>query len=203
MTARDRFTTDQGEQKFIQSVGKNFNRYCAAAVPFDSLPALDGNLARLVKSSKTKFTYIWAYTGDECYHYVNIALREDGDELKQFGRFVWLLREQIRCIATENNAWFVGTVYRGISAQSPDIYDAGKGGKFPSFTSTSTNSSIASNFSGGRGVLLIIDLRDGCGVEIKDYSQFSAENEVLLRPYVNFVVTRKNGNHVFMTVTQP
>ena len=122
--------------------------------------------------------------------------------MKDLARFVWMLREELRDIASKVG-WYVGRVYRGVSGILPSRFNVGEKATFPSFTSTSRDAAAAANFSSAQGVIFVIDLQTGCGVKIDDYSKFKGEQEVLLRPYCNYVVTRIEGNKVYLTVTQP
>ena len=113
-----------------------------------------------------------------------------------------MLREEL-CDIASKVGWYVGRVYRGVPGLSPSSFKVGHKAKFPSFTSTSRDVAKASTFSSAQGVIFVINLQTGCGVKIDEYSEYKDEQEVLLRPYCNYEVTRIEGNKVYLTVTQP
>lgn len=203
MPSRERFVVSQGEEKAIQVVGKIFSEYCAAATPKDDLPALRGDIRDFLRRMPGGLKYIQAYTEDAIFAEINRALRDDSPSLKDLAEYVWMLREQLRHLATQYG-WHVGLVYRGIRGVNASDFHVGQAGKFPSFTSTSQNRDIAEGWiSTSAGVVLIITLRDGCGASIENISKYPGEQEVLLRPYCNYTVTKIEGKKVYMNVSPP
>ena len=72
---------------------------------------------------------------------------------------------------------------------------------FKEFVSTSKSRKVAQGFASQSGVLFEIDGGDVTGADVAKFSPYPEEEEILLAPYQQFVVTAIKGNVVKMQST--
>jgi len=91
-------------------------------------------------------------------------------------------------------------VFRGTTLDDLDNYKEGKVYYWPFFISTSANESIAQKFG---PVLFIIEIPYSSpfsALDIRSYSIYPKEEEILFHPYTRFKVLKKERNTVTVTV---
>jgi len=96
-------------------------------------------------------------------------------------------------------------VYRGIDNSKiiAQHYTFGRKVHWRAYSSTTSNLTKASDFAGDNGVVLKMTV--STGKSIKDYSQFPTEDEILLSPNMELVVSRAmyvDGLQRFVELTQ-
>ena len=100
--------------------------------------------------------------------------------------------------ALEKAPKYKGTTYRGMRGLNPEAFDkftgeVGEKIQFEAISSTSTEESIARNFSGyDRDTDLMLEIDGHSGVDIKNVSRFEGEEELLFREKATFEIT---GEH--------
>lgn len=186
VVANDPTTSETGAPN-TDEVVKQYARYS------QSLP--DGPIKRQIE-------LVNIYTRETpLYHEMNRALREDNlEKMKVFGSFIKELRD---VFLTDHEYQitkpFIGTVWRGIS-RVPDLekakkaYQPGKDFLWPAFTSTTTDKNVAMRW--GQIVFeILVDPPEGmyddevwefAPADIKEFSAFKSESEVLFPPNVKF-----------------
>ncbi|XP_036403189.1 GPI-linked NAD(P)(+)--arginine ADP-ribosyltransferase 1-like [Megalops cyprinoides] len=136
------------------------------------------------------------YTGSSIYAQFNAATRNGASKYKgnfPYKSLYFLLSDAVRRIKENdiliNRANRCLTTYRGISLPFKDA-SVGSEVRFGSFTSSSKNEMTAQAF----GKTTCFKIETCLGAEIRSYSVYPGEDEVLIPPYEKFKVIDKSKN---------
>lgn len=127
------------------------------------------------------------------YYNFNIDLREatNVEEIGIWKGYIFYLFNALRKFPNVNCI-----AYRGLKIKEDEIniftnkYLQGKYIEWGSFASTTTDSNISKDFSSGSEIPVIFIIKISNGKDIKNYSMFPQENEILLCPST-FLVTKE------------
>jgi hypothetical protein len=153
-------------------------------------------------------TAIVLYTMEEIpretslYYVLNLALRNKVRAAVTLWRdYIWLLLHALRKLPPSTEA----TVFRGCKKSPADLgIELSKGFEFTwsSFTSTATTQGVMQTFLGKSDprTLMTIKMVESSGRDIRDFSLYPGENEILFPPNLCFEVVDSYdaGNHLIM-----
>jgi hypothetical protein len=153
-------------------------------------------------------TAIVLYTMEEIpretslYYVLNLALRNKVRAAVNLWRdYIWLLLHALRKLPPSTEA----TVFRGCKKSPADLgIELSKGFEFTwsSFTSTATTQGVMQTFLGKSDprTLMTIKMVESSGRDIRDFSLYPGENEILFPPNLCFEVVDSYdaGNHLIM-----
>jgi hypothetical protein len=153
-------------------------------------------------------TAIVLYTMEEIpretslYYVLNLALRNKERAAVHLWRdYIWLLLHALRKLPPSTES----TVFRGCKKGPADLgIELTEGFEFtwPSFSSTATTQGVMQTFVGqwGARTLMTIKMAESSGRDIRDFSLFPGENEILFPPNMCFEVVDSfdAGNHLIM-----
>ena len=134
---------------------------------------------------------IACYTNDD-YMVINREHRE-GDLSPETLKSTALIKAALDKLPS-----FEGTVYRGFEQSIKGLYDLSVGKVFcdPAFFSTSEKENVADDF-GSKFHFFVIKCKKA-GKSIRKYSCHRKEEEVLFPPGTKFLITKVEGNKVWM-----
>ena len=159
---------------------------------FDTIAAQCAGMSGRGSLSKNQHIAIVAYTMQtSLYGTLNSALRQrtasgPGPDFPKWQPYTWHLVQALGALPDH-----AGTVYRGMYISGgfdPQDYTKSTKIHWSAFNSASTNPGVATGFSVG-GVVFIIDVQNA--KDIQPFSAFPTENEVLLSPNMEFIVTKE------------
>jgi hypothetical protein len=136
------------------------------------------------------------------YYVLNLALRNKVRAAVHLWRdYIWLLLHALRKLPPSTEA----TVFRGCKKSPADLgIELTKGFEFTwsSFSSTATTQGVMQTFVGQSGprTLMTIKMVESSGRDVRDFSLFPGENEVLFPPNLCFEVVDSfdAGNQLIM-----
>jgi len=140
--------------------------------------------------------HLYTEESPDIYRPMNKMLREatSMDDIDEY----WQSYIKVLYAGMKTHAPYVVTdTYRGVSdCSSLDVLHVGDEGVMPSFTSTSTSKNAAAGFAGGCTLLHFT----GGGYDIKSYSSFPGEAELLVEPGRTYTIStaeEEDGNEKF------
>lgn len=190
-----RFSAPLKAQTHTDIVSSNYKKHTRESTPISAVAQAVLDKCDAVLPGDKNGATIRSYTENDLYADMNKALRlDDEDQLTAWGGYIFRLKDSIRQVGF-SRGWFHGTAFRGMTVSGENLDDfrrlvqqPGKKILFATFLSASTSSSSA--FNGN--VWLELDCSRDPGVtyalEVKEWSTYPNENEVLFFPYSGFEV---------------
>lgn len=134
-----------------------------------------------------KAIYLYTYDKPAIYSKVNEVLRgqdiEDKDLYKDFANIlntaIDIICQNVSSKCVTNGEAFRGQIYKETFTKNTEY-------SFKSFTSTSSDISVALNFITQTSDSVLFYLTGVNGIKVKDYSRFPNENEILMKPGTKF-----------------
>merc|ERR1719272_2175672 len=127
------------------------------------------------------------------YYMLNKALRKKvRADVKQWRDYIWLLLNALKLLPAAPNV----TVFRGMKVGVEtlgDEYDEGEEFVWSGLSSTATTIKVMEIFMGQKGprTLFQLELTERVGRDLRDFSLFPSENEILLPPNMQFEVVSR------------
>ena len=138
------------------------------------------------------------------YYILNKALRaKSRKDVKLWRDYIWLLLHALKLLPAAKN----GTVYRGMRVAADslgDEYDDGEEFSWCAFSSTATTMSVMNEFVGDKGprTMFNLELAQPLGRDLREFSLFPSENEILLPPNTQFKVVGRFSAGNGLTILQ-
>jgi len=127
-------------------------------------------------------------------------LTDDAQVLKEYGSYIFDLKESLRQLGNGKQGWFEGIQWRAMNLSPEQLksYQAGTRIMWPTFSSTSKNRSKAEKF----GSTLFRIETPGVGLtynlDVQSFSHYPVEEEVLFFPYTCFEVEKVESHVIFL-----
>lgn len=128
---------------------------------------------------------------DSTYYKMNAALRlKNREKVRQWRDFIWLLLHAMQWLSPSDLKF----VYRGVMKNLSELgegYEVGADVQWAGFSSTATKVEVMNSFLGQDGprTLMNVELDSQWGRDLRDFSLFPSEEEILLPPNMMFEVT--------------
>eukprot|EP00729_Bicosta_minor_P018989 gene18989-24177_t len=138
------------------------------------------------------------------YYLLNKALRaKSRRDVKLWKEYIWLLLNALKMIPAADNRM----VYRGMKVGAStlgDDYENGEDFVWSGFSSTATTVNVMSEFMGmvGPRTLFNLELTELVGRDLRAFSMFESENEILLPPNMQFKVVSRLDAGNGLTIVQ-
>lgn len=127
------------------------------------------------------------------YYILNKALRDNAKEtIRLWADYIWLLLNALKHLPAATNT----NVYRGMKVgvhTLGDDYSESQRFVWNGFSSTATTINVMESFMGtdGERTLFQLELTEQLGRDLRDFSLFPSENEILLPPNMQFEVVAR------------
>ena len=137
------------------------------------------------------------------YYLLNKALRAKArKDVKLWKDYIWLLLNALKLLPAATDVMVFCGMKVGAETLGDD-YDEGEEFVWSGFSSTATTVKVMQEFMGTEGprTLFQLELTERVGRDLRDFSLFPSENEILLPPNMQFkVVSRFDAGHGFTMV---